>query len=297
MVGPARFRPMLAAKIAAEDVPGLRYPLLASPKIDGIRVLVHPQLGPVTRTLKPVRNEHARSLLSGLPPGLDGEVVCGAPTHPAVMNRTVRGIMRASGEPRFRFLVFDWFSDRAEPYRDRHARLAELPGSAPDFVRVVEHVYVFGPRALRAFEERQVAAGYEGVVLRDPEAAYKYGRSTAAEQGLLKLKRFEDAEAEVVGVRELFSNANELERDERGYARRSRRRENLVPRGVLGALVCRAPGFAGEFEVGTGFTEEERARLWASRRRLVGRTVRFRYQPSGVVDAPRFPTFAGFRED
>lgn len=293
----ARFRSMLAAKIAAEDAPGLRYPLLASPKIDGIRVLVHPRLGPVTRTLKPVRNEYARGLLSGLPPGLDGEVVCGPPTHPAVMNRTVRGIMRAAGEPQFRFLVFDWFSDDVEPYKDRYARLAELPGSAPEFVRVVDHVYVFGPRALRAFEERQVAAGYEGIVLRDPEAAYKHGRSTVDEQGLLKLKRFEDAEAEVVGVRELFSNANELTRDERGYAKRSRHRANLVPRGVLGALVCRAPGFAEEFDVGTGFTEEERSRLWASRRRLVGRTVRFRYQPSGVIDAPRFPTFAGFRED
>lgn len=286
-------QPMLAAKISIEELDGLRYPLMASPKIDGIRVLIHPDLGPVTRTLKPVRNRFVRDQLSALPAGVDGEVVCSSPTHPRAMNLATRGVMRSDGEPRFRFHAFDWVGP--EGFRERHARLADLPRDG--FVRVVAHTFVFGPRAARAFESARVASGYEGIMLRDPGGAYKYGRSTAAEQGLLKLKRFEDAEAEVVGVKELHSNANELQRDERGYAKRSSHKSGKVPMGVLGALVCRAEGFSELFDVGTGFTALERERLWSRRQSLVGRVIKFKFQAAGMMDAPRFPTFLGIRED
>ncbi len=49
---PKLFRPLLAATIENnEQLGALAYPMIASPKVDGIRIVVHPALGPVTRSL------------------------------------------------------------------------------------------------------------------------------------------------------------------------------------------------------------------------------------------------------
>jgi len=52
------------------------------------------------------------------------------------------------------------------------------------------------------------------------------------------------------------------------------------------------------FNIGTGvgLTEEYRAELWAKRKSLVGKIVKFRYQKIGTVVAPRQPIFLGFRD-
>ena len=49
-------RPMLAASAVREQelIDHMPTQVLASPKLDGIRVLLHPELGPVTRRFKPL---------------------------------------------------------------------------------------------------------------------------------------------------------------------------------------------------------------------------------------------------
>jgi DNA ligase-1 len=40
----------------------------------------------------------------------------------------------------------------------------------------------------------------------------------------------------------------------------------------------------------------DRITLWQQRDALIGRMVKFKHQPSGAKEAPRFPKFIGFRE-
>jgi DNA ligase-1 len=40
----------------------------------------------------------------------------------------------------------------------------------------------------------------------------------------------------------------------------------------------------------------DRVTLWEQRASLVGRLIKFKHQPSGAKEAPRFPKFVGFRE-
>jgi DNA ligase-1 len=40
----------------------------------------------------------------------------------------------------------------------------------------------------------------------------------------------------------------------------------------------------------------DRVTLWQQRDTLIGRLVKFKHQPSGAKEAPRFPKFIGFRE-
>src|ERR1700743_2525812 len=55
-----------------------------------------------------------------------------------------------------------------------------------------------------------------------------------------------------------------------------------------------------EFDIGTGFTLEQRKNLWdawqKNPKHLLGHIVKYKHFPVGVVDKPRHPIFLGFRD-
>lgn len=280
------FKPMLASPA---DFTVLRYPVLGSPKLDGIRVPVVNGRA-VTRKLLDVPNRFIRAALSqpGFS-GLDGEIIVGAPTAHDVYRVTNSAVMSHDGEPDFTFYVFDVHSCGDMPFTARtklaEARAATLPRAA-----YLRHTELKNEAELLAYEAEQVALGYEGIMLRAPMATYKYGRSTAREQGMLKVKHFLDSEAEVIGVIEEMHNTNAAERDNLGRTKRSKAKDGLVGKGTMGALQARDILSGVEFEIGTGFTAAERAALWAP-----GTIVKYKYFPVGVKDKPRHPVFLGVR--
>lgn len=277
------FRPMLAGTVTAPEK--LRFPMLATPKIDGIRCLV---LGgkALTRSLKPVPNRYIQRLASTLPEGLDGELLCGD------FNSTQSAVMSEDGEPDFIYLVFDQIGPGGYSYRVDGLLRLSLPGWCFRLMPVaIEDRY-----ALDDYEAKCLAGGYEGVMLRAPGGPYKFGRSTEKEGYLLKLKRFEDSEAVVVGFEEQMRNGNEATTNALGLTERSSHKANLVPAGVLGTLLVRDIYTGVEFGVSTGMTAAQRADLWARRDTLLGQVVKYKHQPHGAKEAPRLPVFLGFRD-
>jgi DNA ligase-1 len=65
---------------------------------------------------------------------------------------------------------------------------------------------------------------------------------------------------------------------------------------ALGSLLVRDLKSKVEFEIGTGFTEQQRVELWLDRMNLRGKLVKYKSQPVGVKDKPRFPVFLGWRD-
>ena len=134
-------------------------------------------------------------------------------------------------------------------------------------------------------------------MVRSPSSPYKQGRATFKEGYLTKIKPFSDSEATVVGFEERMHNANTATTNALGRTERSSHKENLVPMGTLGALICsnqaKWPGVT--FNIGTGFDDATRAYIWANRDRAIGTTAKFKYQAIGTVDKPRIPVFEGFR--
>jgi DNA ligase-1 len=124
---------------------------------------------------------------------------------------------------------------------------------------------------------------------------YKCGRSTLREGWLLKLKRFIDEEAEVVGFEEEMQNNNEKTRDAFGLSERSSHQDNKTGKERLGSFVVKNP--RGEFKVGTGFTASQRQSFWERRDSLIGKVVTVKFFPIGIKDLPRHPVFKGFRND
>lgn len=290
------FKPLLAAKA---DLESLRFPLLASPKMDGIRAMTGVKEGICSRNLKEIPNHHIRNVASAFPEFLDGEILTYTDGVRDDFNTVQSKVMSADGEPDFVFHVFDDFHpDRRNSAFYERMSFAEIAVSRTihPSLAFVQHTVVETADELLAVERTWVECdGWEGVMLRDPGGRYKLGRSTAKEQILLKVKRFDDDEAVVVGFVERMHNANEARRNELGHIERSSSKSNLVPTGTLGALVCEWNGL--RFEIGTGFTETERERFWEDRQSVVGRTVTFKFQGVGSQGAPRFPVFLGFRAD
>jgi DNA ligase-1 len=127
------------------------------------------------------------------------------------------------------------------------------------------------------YMKAMIAEGFEGVMIKDPDAKYECKRSTA----WLKMKPFIEVSLAVTAVEE-------------GTGR------NV---GKLGAIVCEGTDDGKRIVVncGSGFTDEQRAEFWEAKDTLVGQVVEVRAdaatqsQDSEEVWSLRFPRFLRFR--
>lgn len=312
------FKPMLSAKIDTEteattlaDLQRLQYPVICSPKVDGIRVVIDPNLGAVTRKLKVVPNRHIYTKLNPIYKttarifeGLDGEITYGTPemvTAKDVFSRSTSAVMSFDGQPEFTYWVFDDFTFPNDPYQKRlNSARTRVDAINTSWVKALDYNTALGPSDVLELEESYLKRGFEGIMIRSPLTGYKYGRATLKQQQLIKLKRTEDGEATVINYEPLYLNQNEPTKDALGHQKRSSALAGKVATDMLGTLVCQPnaeSGFTQHFEIGSGFDDSLRTRLWEERGTLIGRVVVFKYQAVGVKDKPRFPIFKGFRSD
>ena len=132
-----------------------------------------------------------------------------------------------------------------------------------------------GQLRYKEINAQAVAGGYEGIMIKDPEAGYECKRSVA----WLKLKPFIEVSLAVVAVEEGTG-------------------KNV---GKLGALVCEGvdDGKAIRVNVGSGLTDEDRVTFWDNADTLIGDIVEVRAdaitQNQDGTYSLRFPRFKGFR--
>jgi len=267
-----KFPPMLSASLDGVDLVSLRYPLLASPKLDGIRCIVWEGVA-YSRNGKPLRNKFVQAWASKHH-NLDGEIIVGNPTDKLCLNRT-HAVMAFEGEPDFNLFLFDC-PDHDSVFRDR---LFDVTVQHVEEDRIIPVVHELIPNALElaVIEGKFLTQGYEGVMLRDPNGPYKHGYSTLKEGWLMKLKRFLDGEAVVTSLEPAM--------------------ENLHPKNMIGTLVCHNEEW-GELRVAPGtMTHDERIMLWKNPQSIVGKTIHWRSFGYGVKDRPRFARYYGIRED
>ena len=288
------FRPLLAEKIKPENV---QYPVFASPKYDGFRCIINKYGEPVSRNMKPVFNAYVFAKLEemGLPP-LDGELLTFTNDKVDNFNTVQSKLTTRTGRPEFKFMVFDNWAQPELPFIDRNLNLAEWWAENCLKFKRIEHVKqkrIETVEELLDYEAECLSQNWEGVMVRSFEGKYKYGRSTAKEGILLKIKRFFDAEAEVISQHELMHNANEATYNALGYKERSSHQANMVGMGMLGKFTVRIIDTGVEFDIGTGFNESQRREYWSESQ--VGKTLTYKFQSVGPNGKPRFPVFLGFR--
>jgi DNA ligase-1 len=307
---PRNFGPMLAASFEDDEMGDnlldtlnrrVTFPVLASPKIDGIRFMVKDATA-MSRSWKPLPNQHFQGIFKTATQhfeNLDGEVVIGQdPAGEGLFNRTQSAIMSQGGQPDFSLHIFDRFENPIDHFESRHTNALDSVDYLRDLgikcVYKVDHSILRSPEEVLAYEQEALESGYEGIMLRSPKGLYKFGRSTVREQGLIKIKRFVDAEAKIIGFKALERNQNAPEKNAFGLQVRSSHKAGKVETELLGTLVVtKAPW--GEFEIGSGFDMATREDIWKNQSKYLHRLVTFKYQPHGVKDKPRAPIFKGIR--
>lgn len=304
---------MLAADLKG-DTSKVQFPVLVSPKIDGIRAVMVDGVA-MSRSMKPIPNLYIQKWLKKLLPkgNWDGELVVGSPTAPDCMQATTSGVMRKEGTPDFTYFVFDNADPKTQywAFFDRARVACEMAcdvGRETDggVISPLWQVTIRNEEELLRQEAGLLEDGYEGVMLRAPGGHYKFGRSTLKEGLMLKLKRFTDGEAEVIGVQELMTNQNEAKTNEVGRTQRSSAKAGLVPGGTMGSLQVKDLKSGVEFSIGSGPDAANRKQIWeqylldlklpVTERLVLGAIAKYKSFKIGEKDKPRFPILLGFRD-
>ena len=134
-----------------------------------------------------------------------------------------------------------------------------------------------GELQFKEFNKKAIDDGFEGIMIKVPDAPYECKRSTS----WLKIKPFIEVSLTVIGLEE-GTGKNE---------------------GRLGALICEGTddGKTISVNVGSGFTDDQRTEFWSDQESLVGQVVEIRAdaatrsQDSEEVWSLRFPRFLRFR--
>lgn len=281
-------KPMLAATL--ERLEDVSFPVFVSPKLDGIRCLIHNGIA-VSRQLKPIPNKHIQECLKGLPNGLDGELILG---NSLDFSSIQSSIMSEEGRPNFSYVIFD--SVLSAPYSQRLSIFAEYIRNH-DRARYMPTYKVNSILELLEKEDMFIKSGYEGIMIRSLDSPYKFGRSTVKEGYLLKFKRFKDSEAKILDFEEKLTNNNEKLKDALGHNKRSSHKANLSAANCLGSFIVYDPKLNTTFKIGSGFTQKDRNDIWLRKDKEIGKFVTYTYQEIGPNGKPRFPIFKGFRDE
>jgi len=165
--------------------------------------------------------------------------------------------------------------------KDRYARLKrrvvslnlrELvsKSSEPLYLNVVDrHEVPAKLEDIMTLHHKFVQDGYEGAMVKTIDAPYRFGRS----YDVMKVKEFHDVDLPIIGLEE-------------GTGRHE---------GRLGAVKINFNGVI--VKVGSGFSDEDRERVWNDQRNFLGRMIEVRYQEVTPDGSLRFPTFVCFRND
>lgn len=297
----------------------VKFPCLISPKLDGVASFNrHGKC--VGRSLRAHDNLYTVQKFS-VPElhGFCGEKVLGTDPTLADLCRVSSGALRRiEGEPDIHWWLFDYCTEETKdiPYISRMVvlnsslkRISHLEIAKK--IHVIEGKLVHNMEELLEEEDKYLNLGYEGAIIRDPYATYKYGRCGKTFMGAWRIKRFIDGEFLIEEIIEGKHNANEAKVNLLGRTERSTNAENMQPNGMLGTLrgtllkdivdpqteeVLLKEGL--KIDVAPGkMNHDERKYYFENQHELLMKIGKFKLFPKGTKDKPRFAQFQCIRNE
>ena len=247
-------------------------PYIVQPKLDGIRCRAIPLENGEFLLLSSEENPifsvpHINKALekAGIREELDGELYNHEISFEQLTSITSRTVNLHPNHKAIQFHIFDVVND--EPQMHRQIFVSDIDYKSEHLVSVPFWICESLDDVMRVYD-KLVSLNYEGIIVRHIGASYERKRSIY----VMKFKPKKEDEYEIVGVAE--------EHDIYGN-----------PKGRLGALTCKS-GDNDTFDVGTGFSDEERQRLWEISGLLPGMVAKVQYQHlTSGKKKPRFPVF------
>lgn len=261
----------------------LLWPMVADIKLDGLRTLAYVDVksnsvhyfsrnGLAVHTM----DHCSMPLLEACHRANTGNVVIdGEAVVPGSFNQSVSAVKRKQkGEVQAQYALFDvifahhWSAKTSLPYWQRRGILEAMRvGYNTSPVKILPVCEVRSEQYLHECYDSALNNGYEGLVLKDPNALYAYKRSKA----WIKMKAEKSEDLLVVDV---FEGTGK-------YA------------GMLGGIVVNMKGVL--VKVGTGFSDLDREFLWAVS--PVGQVAEIMFHEVTPDGSLRHPRFKRFRKD
>lgn len=274
---PRNFEPMRAPNQPYTFPTDIQLPCIVSPKYDGIRVI---NLGGDkwhTSKFKPIPSRQAREYLLTIKlEYVDAELlVFDREEHKFLDYNDIQSYIMSDDAPlpghlEYRLKVFDYFGDPTQPYVVRMELMKSVldDEQVASLVIIDKHVKVVGELYILC---DFYATNYEGAIIRNPAARYKFGRCTLREKIMWKYVLIEREEGIITGHTE----------------------HDIYP-DLIGALLVNTDKW-GTIRV-SGRIDRSLSREFRQGKH-VGRTITYEYKPHGMKDMPRQPRFVGFRDN
>jgi len=295
------FSPMLAPNETV-DLTTLKYPLLASYKLDGCRCIFKDgQM--YSRALKQFPNIKLRNSFGSLSRLsktediiLDGELLAKSLTF-----NELSGLTRQLDKELPADLYFYCFDevlnkDFTMSFQTRTSFLEVACINHSRFQRV-KQVWVYSVEEINELYKNALAWGCDGLILRNINGRYKFGRGTIKEGLIFKMKPFVTFDSKIIDVIQSTEVREGAEKkiNELGRSVTSKKKEDRV-------LIDKAADFVvlykgKELKVTIAMTDEEKQAVWKHRKSYIGKWIEYKGMLVGSKDLPRHPVFLRFRED
>lgn len=203
---------------------------------------------------------------------LDGELYIHEKDFEDIHSIVSRKVNQRFDSEAMEYHVFDVIN--AEPQTARMIQLNNLNYNHTPNIKPVQCNIAHDIESIMICRDRYIDSGYEGIIIRHPFALYERKRSTY----VMKFKPKKSDIYMIVGYIEEITI--------HGHAK-----------GTLGALTLQGDDEA-RFNVGSGFSAEQRVNYWKIRDSLIGLWCKVEYQHiTSKNKVPRFPIFSCIYSD
>ena len=246
------------------------YPCLGQKKLDGMRLMIDKNGQAWSKQGEPIElpshwvGVKELAINCG---GLDGEVYAGLKNQGGLSLQRIISAFRKPNEdtPKLQYWVYD--IPNSSTMLERSKTIEFLSKTVPPCVVLVHGVILKNENDADQFFEAKVNQGYEGVVYRNLDAKYEFGKRS---YNLIKRKKRETTEATVYHV----------EMDRNGW-------------GILYCKLENSIEFKCQMKVDAA---EKNYRLYENALELIGKTIEVEFEALSDSGTPQKPVSIGIRE-
>lgn len=289
--------------------PFIKYPQLASVKMDGFRLLNLCGEHLLSPALKPFPNrnmvEHLESLLEFCKQNrivTDGEF-----WSPTLTFQELQSVVRSYDKPipaDIKYYIFDAMSEE-EWNNGTEAlfgqRVNDYRGALVDKRNIcaVEQIRIANSFNAEDLFNQMIEEGQEGIILRAFNAKYKHGRTTIRQDGMWKFKQFITHDAVIVGVEQAEKMKEGLNRGTNalGHLERTYKQDDYEKVEMVGAFLVEQDGLRFKVKPGKGHDNAWKLAMWNLRDALLGKHLEYKFMPHGTMDKPRIGNLVRMRPD
>jgi DNA ligase 1 len=290
-----KFKPMLATN-EKKDTNNLIYPYLKSIKRDGIRCIFK-EIDMISRSLKQIRNIRLQEKFTKLKEFVnkEGIILEGELYSHDLTFQEINSVVMSKDKKvpdSVKLYVFDMLKDEESydmKFSERYSLLQEYTKDFKDIVVCIKQEKALNSADVLKSYDEALENGYEGLILKDPNGHYKFGRTTLNDGLMYKLKPF----GKNVGIiKEVLQSTvaregSEKKINELGRSETSKKKGDRVLIEMASAFLVCWKGI--EFKATMKASHEEKKQIWKDRESFIGKDVEFESMDVGVKNKPRHP--------